>query len=104
VAVAQQRGTRLAECDAYLALARVLLGSEGVKARAAIEHALGEAERLVEETGARRDAPLICLERAELARVSGDQGARQRELREAHRLFTEMDATIRAERVAKELS
>jgi hypothetical protein len=46
----------------------------------------------------------VGLERAELARLLGDGGARQRELREAHRLFTEMGATARAERVAKDLA
>ena len=47
--------------------------------------------------------PFVCLERAELARLLGDQTTRQRELREAHRLFTEMGAPIRAAEVAKEL-
>jgi hypothetical protein len=34
----------------------------------------------------------------------GDERKRERELCEAHRLFTEMGATIRAEQVAKELA
>jgi hypothetical protein len=33
----------------------------------------------------------------------GDDTARQRELREAHRLFTEIGAPLRAAEVAKEL-
>jgi hypothetical protein len=40
---------------------------------------------------------------AELARLSDDKATRQRELREAHRLFTEMGAPIRAAEVAREL-
>jgi hypothetical protein len=39
----------------------------------------------------------------ELARLLGDSATRERELREAHRLLTEMGAPIRAEQVAREL-
>lgn len=42
-------------------------------------------------------------ERAELARLTGDEATRERELREAHRLFTEIGAPLRAAEVAKEL-
>jgi len=41
--------------------------------------------------------------RAELARLTGDESARERELREAHRLFTEIGAPIRAAEVAKKI-
>ena len=47
--------------------------------------------------------PHVHLERAELARLSGDEAARQRELKEAHRRFTEMGAPIRAAEISKEL-
>ncbi len=47
--------------------------------------------------------PLIRVERAGLAERRGDGAARERDLREAHRLFTEMGATGHAERVAREL-
>jgi hypothetical protein len=47
--------------------------------------------------------PFVSLERAELARLTGDDATRERELREAHRLFTEIGAPIRAAEVAKEL-
>jgi len=43
------------------------------------------------------------LERAELARLSGNEATRERELRDARRLFTDMGATSRASEVAKEL-
>jgi hypothetical protein len=38
-----------------------------------------------------------------LARLTGDVAARERELREANRLFIEIGAPIRAAEVAKEL-
>ena len=47
--------------------------------------------------------PFISLERAELARLARDEATRERELREAHRLFTEIGAPIRAAELAKEL-
>jgi len=56
-----------------------------------------------EETGADQYGPLISLERAELARLFGDSAARERALREAHRLFTEMGASVRAEQVARQI-
>ncbi len=40
---------------------------------------------------------------AELARLRGDDAARERALRKAHRSFAEMGATGHAERLAKEL-
>jgi hypothetical protein len=55
-------------------------------------------------SGAKSYEPFLCLERPELARVVGDDVGRQRELHEAHRLFTDMGATVRAEQVAKELA
>ena len=54
-------------------------------------------------SGAKSYEPFLHVERAELARLTGDEATRQRELREAHRLFLEIGAPIRAEQVAKEL-
>ena len=54
-------------------------------------------------SGAKSYEPFLHVERAELARLTGDETTRQRELREAHRLFLEIGAPIRAEQVAKEL-
>jgi len=59
---------------------------------------------LVEETGARSLEPFIRIELAELARLTGDEETRHRELREAHRLFTEMGAPLQAAKLAPELS
>jgi len=54
-------------------------------------------------SGVKSYEPFLHIERAELARLIGDEAARERELGEAHRLFTEIGAPIRAEEVAKEL-
>jgi tetratricopeptide (TPR) repeat protein len=101
--IAHARGQRPDQTHASLALARVLLSSAGPAARAEIEAALTAALELARDTGAKAFEPLIHVERAELARQSGDEEEHERELREAHRLFTEIGATARAEQMAKEL-
>ncbi len=103
VTLVRLRGLRQLEPGAQLALARVLLRTSGLESRSAIEAAFGDALRSSRETGQKIFEPFICLERAELARLSDDETTRQRELREAHRLFLEMGAHIRAAEVAKEL-
>ena len=55
-------------------------------------------------SGAKSYEPFLHVERAELARLKGDDAARRRDLREAHRLFLEIGAPIRAAEVAKELA
>jgi hypothetical protein len=57
----------------------------------------------LEMSGAKSYEPFLHVERAELARLGGDEAAREREFREAHRLFTEIGAPIRAAEVAREL-
>jgi class 3 adenylate cyclase len=99
----QRSGAKVWEVEAHLTQARVLSQTQGASARAEIESALTRARALIEEIGFRIREPWIPLERAELLRVLGDEVARQRELREAHRLFTEMGATGHAERLAREL-
>jgi class 3 adenylate cyclase/tetratricopeptide (TPR) repeat protein len=101
--LARSRGTLLAELDAEIVRARALLAIEG---RASVERAeasLAVAKALIEKTGAESRLPLIHVARAELARAIDDREARATELREAHRLFTEIGAPIRAAEVAKEL-
>src|SRR5207249_10830125 len=71
--------------------------------RPEVEAALRNAAALIEATEARAYTSWVHVERAELPRVVGDEVGRQRELREAHRLFTEMGATARAEQVARGL-
>jgi hypothetical protein len=101
---AVHRQTRIDECVASLALARVLVQAEGTRARAEIEAAVVRGLALVEETGAALYKPRFHVERAELARLLGDEPMYRRELREAHRLFTEMGATMRAEEVARDFA
>jgi hypothetical protein len=104
VALFAKRGAKLDEPHARIVLARVLMQSDGPAARSAIEAELDRAEALIGESGARALAPLVLEERARLARLLGDEPCRERELREAHRLFAEMGATGHAERLAQELT
>ncbi len=62
-----------------------------------------KALALVRATGAEAHTPTIHLARAELAGVLGNEATRERELRHAQRLYTEMGATGHAERVGREL-
>ena len=99
VALAHQRGALLQECMANISLARVLLSTDGADARAEIETGLQRALDLVEEIDAALQEAFIRVELAELARLTGDADTRERELREAHRLFTDMGAPNRAKQV-----
>jgi hypothetical protein len=83
---------------------RALRETQGLQATTEIGAALAEADAWLEMTGAKSYEPFLRIERAELARLAGDETTRQRELREAHRVFVEMGAPIRAEQVAKELA
>jgi hypothetical protein len=75
---------------------------QGLRAKREIEAALADA--WLEMSGAKSYEPFLHVERAELARLTVDDALRERELREAHRLFTEIGAPIRAAEVAKELA
>jgi len=103
VAIARRIGAGAFELWTRLGLARILRETEGAKAKERIEGELGAALAFVETSGAKGFAPLVRVERAELARLSGDEATRQRELREAHRLFTEIGATGHIERLAREV-
>jgi tetratricopeptide (TPR) repeat protein len=100
----RQRGHAIGECSAQLTLARVLATVDGAPAAGAIEAALDEAERLIEETGAHLNGPTLHEERARLAGLRGDAAGRERELREAQRLYSEMGASGHVERLAQELT
>jgi len=104
IEVSRQRAHAISECNAQLTLAHVLAHADGAAAAAAIEASLHEAERLIAETGARVYEPELQEARGRLAGLRGDAAGGERELREAHRLFTEMGATGHAERLAKELA
>jgi hypothetical protein len=104
ITVGRRRGTRISEFRALLTRIRALREIRGLEATREIEAAFAEADAWLEMSGAKSYAPFLHVERAELARLSGDDAAPQRELREAHRLFLEIGAPIRAEQVAKELA
>jgi class 3 adenylate cyclase/tetratricopeptide (TPR) repeat protein len=104
LAAAVQRRTRLAECIANIARARVLLRLDAIGSHDQIERDLARALALVDQTGARSNEAFVRVELARLAFAAGDAAARQRELRAAHRLFTEMRAAPRAARLARELA
>jgi len=72
--------------------------------RAEIESALARALELARDTGAKAFEPLVHVELAELARQSDDHEGRERELRDAHCLFSEIGATGHAERLSAELA
>ncbi len=88
---------------AGISLGAVLLGADGLAARAEIESALEESLACARETGARANEPRIYVLRAELARLAGETDAWQQGLREAHRLHTEFGATGNAERLEAQL-
>jgi tetratricopeptide (TPR) repeat protein len=104
MSLTREPGNENCESRAQIALAQILLATEGAAARNRVEAALERAESLVRSTGAEAQIPSIHLARAELAGVLGDEATRKRELREAHRLYTEMGATGHAERVASDLA
>jgi hypothetical protein len=104
IAFCRLGGTRFYEFSAQLTRIRALRESQGVDATREIETALAEAEAWLEMSGAKSYEPFLHVERAEFARLTGDEPTRERELREAHRLFLEIGAPIRAEQVAKELA
>jgi len=103
IALSRQRGSRIWEFSALLTRMRALREIHGVQAAGEIEAALAEADAWLEMSGAKSYEPFLHVERAELARLLGDEATRERELRKAHRLFTEIGAPIRAAKVAKEL-
>ncbi len=101
IAAARRRRNAWAECYASLTDGKVGLAARDL---AAAERGLARALALVEQTGARIMEPFIRLELAELARLRGDAAARQRELADAQRLFTEFGAHRRAASVAANLA
>jgi class 3 adenylate cyclase len=99
-----RRRMPLHELQAQLVLARVLCRADALAARAAIEAALARIAELIASTGARVYAPELHLARAGFAQLSGDAAARERELREAMRLFAEMGAPLRVAAIERELA
>jgi class 3 adenylate cyclase len=84
--------------------AEVLIAADASGEQARIESILGEAAGITQRTGVPAARAEICTQRGRLARALGDQAGWERELREALRIYTEMDATGWMERVALELA
>jgi len=89
--------------SAPLTRIRALHETPRLQATREIEATLAEADAWLVMSGAKSYEPFLQVERAELASLHGDETTRQRELRDAHRLFPEIGAPIRAEQVAKDL-
>jgi hypothetical protein len=104
LASARRRRTRTAECIAHIGHARVMLRTDPVGQRAAIEAALARALALVEETGARANEPFIRVQRARLAGLLGDRALKRQELAAARDQFAALGARARADRLAAELT
>ena len=102
--IARARRHPTDETYASLALARVLLVSDGAAARAEIEASLSRALELARANEAKIFQPLIHVELAELARQSGNHGDHAEQLRIAHRLFRDIGATGQAKRLEVELA
>jgi hypothetical protein len=97
IAYTERIGGRAFECEARLDLAAVLVRLPNPP-RERIEHELERAAELIDRTGAHALRPRIHEVRALL-----DQAARERELRDALRLYTEM-GSAHAERIETELA
>src|SRR5207249_3959572 len=99
----EYHGGWIYEFSAQLTRMRALRETQGLQAKREIEAALAEADAWLEMSGAKSYEPFLHVERAGLARLRGDEATRERELREAHGLFIEIGAPIRAAEVAREL-
>ncbi len=96
-------GNPLQEPLALVTKAKILRLTEGAKARQEMESILEKAAMRAEQLSAVAHAPLIHRERAELARLLGDEAGYKREMGEALRLYKEMKADGHVERLEKEL-
>jgi class 3 adenylate cyclase/tetratricopeptide (TPR) repeat protein len=104
IETARLQGNVQGELASMVAKARVLLGSDGASSREEIEAALARVGELAGRAGARTYVPVVLLERAQLARLSGDESAWLADAAEARRLFSEVGATGHAERLREELA
>ena len=95
VSIARRQKVPVIECRAQLARSRVALcgGSEGPELASAC---LRRALQLAQQTGARALEPMVRLDLATAALMSGDAEAARRERRVAATLFKEIGAVARA--------
>jgi tetratricopeptide (TPR) repeat protein len=103
VARSRERGVLFFELTSLTSLARVLRAIDAAGEVERLEATLSRAEDLVRQIGAVIYLPFLCEERGRLAQQLGNAEEADRQLREAHRLFTEIGATGHAERLAQEL-
>jgi len=104
VELGRARGQPGMEAGASRTLARALLDSGDHADHPKIEALLARALELAREKEFKGMEPMIHVDLAELARQTGDDERRVREVQEAHRLFTEIGATGHAEALAEELA
>jgi tetratricopeptide (TPR) repeat protein len=104
VSAGQRIGSVLYEAHAHRSLARALLRQSEDGSIGEARGALDRADALYDKTGARNYKALVNLDRAELAGLEGDAGARRRELEAALKLFREMKAPIRVREVEQLLA
>jgi tetratricopeptide (TPR) repeat protein len=102
--LARVRGQAIQEADASILLARVLLASDGPAATSEVEATLARALQLARQAEAKGLVPMIHVELAQLAVHRRDADRHRRELRQAHRLFSEIGATGHAQRIAGQLT
>jgi tetratricopeptide (TPR) repeat protein len=102
VEIAATGGLLPSEAFGRLVLGRVLLAS-GPDAAGEAGEQLAQALEICRRTGGRSLEPVIHVELAELARLGGDEATRERELQQAHRIFTEIGAAAHADRLAGDL-
>jgi tetratricopeptide (TPR) repeat protein len=84
--------------------AEVLIAVDAVGERVRIEASLAEAAELAERLGLTGPQAEVRTQRAHLARALGDEAGWERELSEALRIYTEMEATGWMARVIEELA
>ncbi len=90
--------------NTLLVYAEVLIASDAAVERGRIEASLAEADAIAQRIESLFAQAWVCRVRAQLARALGDEAGWERELREALRIYTQMDATVWVERVSQELA
>jgi hypothetical protein len=88
----------------HVILARSLLTAFGADAGREVEQELEAAAETIRTMGYETAVPLVLVEQARLAEVTGNDQERERALREAHDRFVQIGAAGHAERIAAELA
>jgi tetratricopeptide (TPR) repeat protein len=104
LATAQKVGSAADEVYAQRALAVILLERHGTEAADEVSAALDQAQALCERCAFTTLPGLLLQVRADLARVQGDDAARERHLRDALARYRSTGADLRAAQVEAELA